>query len=32
MGRDEGIGWDRNNSPGVGADMAERIAAGFGKK
>jgi enoyl-CoA hydratase len=32
MGRDQGIKWDRANSPGTGPDMQERIAAGFGKK
>jgi enoyl-CoA hydratase len=30
QGRHEGIIWDRANSPGVGPDMQERIAAGFG--
>jgi enoyl-CoA hydratase/carnithine racemase len=28
----DGIAYERENSPGAGPDMAERIAAGFGKK
>jgi enoyl-CoA hydratase/carnithine racemase len=28
----EGIAYEREHSPGAGPDMAERIAAGFGKK